>query len=92
MRTSTSLVPETGLIGEGESPMNYAHGHPPPDLTTSEFPLLNRVLPLEDKIKKAAGQFGWTTVLNAVREAEAVAEGFDSLPEKVRQLIEEAEG
>jgi hypothetical protein len=70
----------------------FPHGDPPPDLTTSEFPLLNRVLPLEDKIKKAAGQLGWTAVLNAVREAEAAAEGFDSLPEKVRRLIEEAEG
>lgn len=71
--------------------VGFPHNRPGPDLTDSEFPLLNRVLPLSEKIKKAAGQRGWKTVLNAVRKCETSGERFESLPEKVKQLIFEAE-
>jgi hypothetical protein len=60
-------------------------------LSSQKFPLLDRALAVSDKIKKAAGQQGWKTVLNAVRKCETAGESFESLPEKVKQLILEAE-
>jgi hypothetical protein len=70
--------------------VGFPHNQSPPDLKEGEFPLLDRVLPLTEKIKKAVGQQGWLTVLNAVRKSEASGGGFEFLPKKIKKLILEA--
>lgn len=71
--------------------VGFPNKRPPLEVPAGKFPLLDRVLPLSEKITNLFGQQCWISVLNAVKKCEAEGTGFDSLPEKVRQLIEDAE-
>ncbi len=71
--------------------VGFPDSSPPVDRSGWKFPVLDRALAVSDKIRKMAGQRGWKTVLDAVRQCEAAEEGFESLPQKVKQLILDAE-
>ncbi len=71
--------------------VGFPSNEPTIDLSGWKFLLLDRVLAASDKIKELAGWDGWKMVLDAVRKCETAGEGFESLPEKVRQLIIEGE-